>query len=295
MSQETLKNQKLTVIVDSLGAELQSIKTADGTEYLWQGDKEFWSRRAPILFPIVGKLKNGSYIYNNQKYNMSGHGFARDNEFEVKQGLLSELKHELEYELRENEGTLNTYPFKFSLKVQYKLNDSAIEVKYIVKNLDEKVMFFGIGAHPAFNAPIKKGNFEDYKISILPDKERKIIPLNTAEGTLLLDQSVVKGESEFPLTRELFSGDALVFETPEKTDVIISNAIDDRNVKISYENMPFLGIWSPYPAEAPFVCVEPWCGIADDDQTDGNIATKFGINELLPDEKFECKYTIEIN
>lgn len=105
----------------------------------------------------------------------------------------------------------------------------------------------------------------------------------------------MKGESEFPLTRELFSGDALVFETPEKTDVIFSNTADDRNVKISYENMPFLGIWSPYPAEAPFVCVEPWCGIADDDQTDGNIATKFGINELLPDEKFECKYTIEIN
>ncbi|URZ87053.1 aldose 1-epimerase family protein [Floricoccus penangensis] len=295
MSQKTLKNQKLTVIVDSLGAELQSIKTADGTEYLWQGDKEFWSRRSPILFPIVGKLKKGSYIYDDQKYNMSGHGFARDNEFKVKQGLLSELEHELEYELRENEETLNNYPFKFSLKVQYKLKENAIEVRYIVKNLDEKVMFFGIGAHPAFNAPIEEGSFEDYKISILPDKGRKTIPLNTAEGTLFLDRAVVKDESEFPLTRELFSEDALVFETPEKTDVIISNNKDDRTVKISYENMPFLGIWSPYPAEAPFVCIEPWCGIADDDQTDGNIATKFGINELLPDEKFECRYTIEIN
>ncbi|WEV45482.1 aldose 1-epimerase family protein [Streptococcaceae bacterium ESL0687] len=295
MSEQTLKNEFLTLVVKSKGAELQSIKSKDGVEYLWQGDKEFWGRRAPILFPIVGRLKNESYNYEGKNYQLSGHGFARDKEFKLEHKLFDSLKNQLEYELKYDDETLAVYPFKFSLKIIYRLVDNQIEVKYIVKNLDDKPMFFGIGAHPAFNIPVVQGNFEDYMVTILPEEKRARIPLDVKEGTLHLDQEFTSDQSEYPLTRELFSKDALIFRTPDPTDVIISNRFDERRVKVSYQGMPYLGIWSPYPKEAPFVCLEPWCGLADDDQTDGDIMNKYAVNELLADQKFECKYTIEID
>ena len=288
--ENSLKNDKLKLVVDTFGAELHSVKK-DAIEYLWQADKQYWARHAPVLFPIVGKLKNGEYQFDGKTYEMSGHGFARDNEFE----LVKSDNDELIYELRENEDSLVHYPFNFRFRVAYKLTDNKIRVRYEVKNEDDKFMNFGVGAHPAFNVPLENGNFEDYKLTILPAEKRTFIPLDPPSGTLKLDQKSEVKVDELPLTRELFNKDALVYTSSDKMSVKLTNTIDDRSVEVSWKNMPYFGLWSPYPAEAPFVCIEPWSGIADDINTDGDLTTKFGINELGPEGKFACEYTITIN
>jgi galactose mutarotase-like enzyme len=285
-----MSNDVLKITIDTFGAELTSIKK-DEIEYLWQGDPAFWARQAPVLFPIVGKLKNGSYTYNDETFKLGGHGFARDNEFEV----LDSDADEVIFELKDSKATKAVYPFDFRLRITYKLKGNQLTVKWEVKNQDVKELFFGIGAHPAFNVPLESGNFEDYKLTLNPAQARQFIPLDAAAGTLKLDEKHELAQNEFALTRELFKNDALIFETPEATEVVLSNSVNDRSVKVSWENMPFVGLWSPYPREAPFVCIEPWCGIADDENTDGDLTTKFGINSLASGKKFKASYTIEIN
>lgn len=287
-----LKNDQLEVSFDSLGAELQSIKK-DGLEYLWQADKAFWARHAPILFPIVGKLKNGHYHVGEDEtsYEMGGHGFARDSEF----ALIHEDHNDLAFELSSNETTKVNYPFDFDLKVSYHLKENQLKIRYQVENNDEKTMYFGVGAHPAFNVPIDKGSFEDYMLTIFPLEERIFIPLDAPSGMIQLDGRKEVQVHQLPLQRELFKGDALVYSSSPEMEVTLTNHLDSHSVKMSWEGMPYFGLWSPYPAEAPFVCIEPWCGIADDGNTDGDLTNKFGINSLEPAETFSCEYTIEIN
>ncbi|HEY0221798.1 aldose 1-epimerase family protein [Lactovum miscens] len=287
-----LKNDQVEVIFDTFGAEMQSIKK-DGIEYLWQGDKAFWARHSPVLFPIVGKLKNGEYHIGEDEtnYKMGGHGFARDNDFE----LIHEDQNDLVFELTSNEDTKNIYPYDFNFKISYHLVDNKIRVRYVVENNDEKTMYFGIGAHPAFNVPFEKGDFEDYTLTIFPLEKRTFIPLNPPTGMIDLDAREEVHVHKLPLTRDLFNRDALVYTSSPKMEVTLTNNLDDHSVKVNWEEMPFFGLWSPYPAEAPFVCIEPWCGITDDDNTDGDITNKFGINSLEPAETFRCEYIIEIN
>ncbi|GFH42367.1 aldose 1-epimerase [Lactococcus hodotermopsidis] len=290
MTTTKISSDVLEITVATFGAELHSIKK-DGIEYLWQGNPEFWARKAPILFPIVGKLKNGSYRYNDENFKMAGHGFARDNMFK----LIDSDEDDLVFELKDSKETKLSYPFDFRLRVSYKLRGNKLLVKWEVKNQDEQEMYFGIGAHPAFNVPLESGTFEAYKLTITPTQSRQFIPLDPETGTLDLDKKTLLEQNEFSLTHDLFKDDALIFETPKATEVVLSNSIDNRSVKIAWKNMPFLGLWSPYPAQAPFVCIEPWCGIADDENTDGDLTTKFGINSLDPGKKFKAEYTIEIN
>ena len=285
----TLENEFLSVTVDTLGAEMHSIKK-EGAEYLWQADPKFWARHAPVLFPIVGKLKNGTYRYADQTYKMGGHGFARDNEFK----LVSTDNKRLVFELTSSEETKLQYPFEFIFKVIYEIHENQIKVRYVVKNEDEKFMNFSVGAHPAFNVPIKSGTFEDYQLTISPKEKRTFIPLDPPSGTLKLDKKSEVDLAELPLKRDLFDQDALVYTSSEQMKISLTNRLDDHGVSVSWTGMPFFGLWSPSPAQAPFVCIEPWCGAADDINTDGDITTKFGINELAPDEEFSCEYVIEI-
>lgn len=290
MTTVNLSNDVLNIAIQKFGAELHAIQK-DGIEYLWQGDPDFWARQAPILFPIVGKLKNGTYTFENETFKLGGHGFARDQAFE----LIEKDADKAVFELRANRETLAVYPFEFRLRVTYVLKGHDLIVKWEVKNLDEKDLYFGIGAHPAFNVPLENGSFEDYQLSISPAKSRQFIPLNPETGVLDLTQKAVLNQSQFNLRRDLFKQDALIFETPEATEVLLSNSKDDRSVKIAWDNMPFVGLWSPYPADAPFVCIEPWCGIADDANTDGDLTTKYGINTLAHGKKFKASYTITIH
>ena len=285
-----IKNEHIKVKIKSFGAELNSLQKIDeDLEYIWQGDSKYWNRHSPILFPIVGRLKNDSYTYQNQKYNMTQHGFARDKEFEV-------IKNEvdfIEFRLKSDEKTLEIYPFSFELYLSYKLEKNSLIVSYKVINKSDDKMLFSIGAHPAFNWTLKEDEKkENYFLEFENIKETKRYFLN--DKGLVYDSVDLKIiDNKIALNEELFKNDALVFEDLNIKTLTLKNSINENYIKLNFENFPYLGIWSK-PTGAPFICIEPWFGVADDENSNQNFEDKKGIITLEKDEIFSCFYIIEI-
>ena len=285
-----IKNEHIKAKIKSFGAELNSLQKIDeDLEYMWQGDSKYWNRHSPILFPIVGRLKNDSYTYQNQKYNMTQHGFARDKEFEV-------IKNEvdfIEFRLKSDEKTLEIYPFSFELYLSYKLEKNSLIVSYKVINKSDDKMLFSIGAHPAFNWTLKEDEKkENYFLEFENIKETKRYFLN--DKGLVYDSVDLKIiDNKIALNEELFKNDALVFEDLNIKTLTLKNSINENYIKLNFENFPYLGIWSK-PTGAPFICIEPWFGVADDENSNQNFEDKKGIITLEKDETFSCFYIIEI-
>ena len=285
-----IKNEHIKAKIKSFGAELNSLQKIDeDLEYMWQGDSKYWNRHSPILFPIVGRLKNDSYTYQNQKYNMTQHGFARDKEFEV-------IKNEvdfIEFRLKSDEKTLEIYPFSFELYLSYKVEKSSLIISYKVVNKSDDKMLFSIGAHPAFNWTLKEDEKkENYFLEFENIKETKRYFLN--DKGLVYDSVDLKIiDNKIALNEELFKNDALVFEDLNIKTLTLKNSINENYIKLNFENFPYLGIWSK-PTGAPFICIEPWFGVADDENSNQNFEDKKGIITLEKDEIFSCFYIIEI-
>ena len=285
-----IKNSFIKAKIKSFGAELNSLQKMDeNLEYIWQGDSKYWNRHSPILFPIVGRLKEDSYTYQNQKYNMTQHGFARDKEFEV-------IKNEadfIEFRLKSDEKTLEIYPFSFELYLSYKLEKNSLIVSYKVINKSDDKMLFSIGAHPAFNWTLKEDEKkENYFLEFENIKETKRYFLN--DKGLVYDSVDLKIiDNKIALNEELFKNDALVFEDLNIKTLTLKNSINENYIKLNFENFPYLGIWSK-PTGAPFICIEPWFGVADDENSNQNFEDKKGIITLQKDEIFSCFYSIEI-
>ena len=285
-----IKNEHIKAKIKSFGAELNSLQKIDeDLEYMWQGDSKYWNRHSPILFPIVGRLKNDSYTYQNQKYNMTQHGFARDKEFEV-------IKNEvdfIEFRLKSDEKTLEIYPFSFELYLSYKLEKNSLIVSYKVINKSDDKMLFSIGAHPAFNWTLKEDEKkENYFLEFENIKETKRYFLN--DKGLVYDSVDLKIiDNKIALNEELFKNDALVFEDLNIKTLTLKNSINENYIKLNFENFPYLGIWSK-PTGAPFICIEPWFGVADSFDSSKNLEDKKGIITLQKDEIFSSFYSIEI-
>lgn len=286
----TLKNQYLTVQIDELGAELTSVTDTDGLEYIWQADPTYWKRHAPILFPIVGRLKDNQYQYDGQTYEMTQHGFARDNQFKVE----SQLSAKVSLVLHPNDETMAKYPFKFELRIIYELVDHQLNVSLNVINPAQDTLLFSIGAHPGFNVPLVKGrgSFEDSFVRVAPKKAYTQIPLKPPYSDPT-DPKTIDLTKPLSLDHDLFNSDAIVLSLEHReTTVMLANAQDDHGVSLTVENAPYVGIWSPYPKKAPFVCVEPWWGLADTVNSDGKLTDKFAINKLAGRHAFAGRYSI---
>lgn len=286
-----LKNQYLTVQINEAGAELSSVKSAEGVEYMWQADPKFWGRHAPVLFPIVGRLKDDQYTVAGQAYHMGQHGFARDNDFTV----VAQTSTSATLELTDNATTRAMYPFAFRLRLIYTLKDHELTVAYDVHNPANQDLLFSIGGHPAFNVPLADphGRLENYTLTVAPKKVYPHIPLqaplNDAANTDQLDLT-----KPLPLTRDFFKDDAVILDLDhQETTLMLSSDLDDHGVAMTIENAPYVGTWSPYPADAPFVCLEPWWGIADNVATDGQLSHKMGINRLAANQTFNAQYEIK--
>ena len=291
MAEHILKNSFIAIKVSDHGAELKSLIGAkSGKEFMWQADAKYWGRTAPVLFPIVGSVWNGEYKVNGVSYKLSQHGFARDMEF----SLIKEAEDELVFELKDNEESLKKFPFKFSLKIGYKLVGSKVVVSYKVSNPDDKEMYFSIGAHPAFNCDLNKdellfekdgaavsgslkSNVIDMSCGCLSDKQ---IDVETAEG-------IVK------LTPGLFDGDALIFEDRQADAVTLVSAADGDKLRVTCD-VPLFGVWSPVKKNAPFVCIEPWNGRCDRVGFDGSLENREYGNKLAAGESFDTSFEIEI-
>ncbi|WP_086313060.1 aldolase 1 epimerase LacX [Enterococcus sp. 7F3_DIV0205] len=284
-----IENEFLIATIAEDGAELVSLKSKkNNIEYIWQADPAFWGRHAPVLFPVVGRLKDDRYTYENQTYPMSQHGFARDSLFEVIEHG-SEL---VSLSLKSNKETKKVYPFDFELILSYALEADNLVVNYQVENTGNSEMYFSIGGHPAFNVPLEQSlTFDDYYLSFSPKKSRTQIPL-AGPFADFEHKTLGQTNTSLDIRRELFKNDAIIFETKGVNTFTIETDEGPHSISLSYSDMPYVGIWSPYPQEAPFVCIEPWCGIADEVNATGNLVDKKGINNLAAAEVFKTQYTL---
>ncbi|AVK63059.1 galactose mutarotase [Lactobacillus sp. CBA3606] len=286
-----LKNEYLTVQINEAGAELSSVKANDGLEYMWQADPKFWGRHAPVLFPIVGRLKDDQYTIAGQSYQMGQHGFARDQTFRV----VSQTPTQAVLELTDSQATRAMYPFAFRLRLHYTLTDHELTVGYDVHNPANQELLFSIGGHPAFNAPLAtpEGSLANYQVTVAPKQKYQHIPLQAPYNDV--DQATTMDLSKpLPLTRELFKDDAVILAlNKQETTLLLSSDLDDHGVAMTIDAAPYVGLWSPYPQAAPFVCLEPWWGIADNINHDGQLSHKMGINRLAANQTFNASYAIK--
>lgn len=277
----TLSNNNISATIDSLGAELIRLEK-DNKNYIWTVDETFWNKTSPILFPIVGRLKNDSYTIADKTYELPRHGFARNFEFEIQ----NQTESSVVFVLESNAETFKSYPFEFKLQLEYQLEGNSLKMKYSVENKSNIVMPFSLGAHPAFAI---ENSFSDYSLqfnqveSLLSyELEKEQFNNNSKEidsknGTINLDYA-------------LFEKDALVFKHL-KSDKISLLKNNKSVLSVHFCGFAYLGIWTK--TNAPFLCIEPWCGLADNVNHNGNIFNKEGINLLQSNENFTRQLVIE--
>lgn len=279
-----ISNAYLTATINSKGAELVSLQANETeTEYIWDGNPEFWGKHSPVLFPIVGTLKNNSYSYNNQNYSLSRHGFAREMDFD----LIHKTENSAVFSIQSSAETLKKYPFEFELQIIYSLEEKKLIIAYKVINKSQSKMPFSIGAHPAFTL---NENFEDYAIEFEKDED---LVYNLLEDDLISNKTKIldKTENLIKLNYKLFKSDALIFKTLQSKSLSI---LKNRNpfLKVHFHSFPHLGIWTK--VNAPFLCIEPWYGFSDTTDATGNLFEKEGIQIIEANEIFDSKFTIEI-
>ena len=276
-----LENDYLAISVDTHGAELSSIiNKKENKEMLWQGDPEYWGRKSPVLFPVVGKYKNGKTTYEGKEYLLGQHGFARDMEFV----MAEKTSNKLTFILESNHKTLEVYPFNFRLTCTFQLVDNKIIVGWEVQNTDNKKIYFSIGAHPAFYC-------EKSKTVLTMNSENLKYSLVNADGLYTPKKHDV--ESEFVLHDSIFDNDALIIENSNVTEVsLVDN--DKEYITVKFD-APLFGIWSPTKKNAPFVCIEPWFGRCDAEDFNGDITEREWSNALEIGEKWYKEYEIIVN
>ena len=291
MSLYTLENEEITISVESFGAELKSLRDRKtGTEYMWNADPAYWKRTSPVLFPLVGSLRDAQYTYEGRQYPMSQHGFARDREFL----MTDKLKEEIWFELKEDERSWEIYPFAFLLRIGYVLKGRSVEVHWQVENTDLHTMYFSIGGHPAFLCPIADGTKQsDYAIGF--DTQDEITSSVIGRNGLLSEQKRVYSLNQgvLPITEHLFDDDALIIEHDQAHTVSLLTGESKPYLTVRFD-APLFGIWSPPKKNAPFICIEPWYGRCDGENFNGTLEQREWGNKLEPGELFQAKYEIEI-
>lgn len=287
---QILKNDLLTVVIDNHGAELQSVKNnRTQQEYLWQGDKAFWGRRSPVLFPIVGSVWDGKFRIDGVEYALGQHGFARDSDFEV---IADSPEDEAWFALESNDLTMSLYPRRFRLEIGYRLDEARLTVMWRVKNLDEKSMSFQIGAHPAFNYPEFNPDDAVHGYFLFDTRKPLVSQLLKEKGCISGDTAVIElGEDGMlPLTGDTFSINTIMLQDRQVRRVSMLDKERRPYVSLLF-NAPVVGMWSP-SARAPFVCIEPWWGRCDRMNFDGEFSQRDYVNTLQPGETFEASYMV---
>lgn len=288
----TLSNDTIEIKVKRVGAELCSIKLlTTHQEYLWEADPAIWGNSSPVLFPIVGMLKDQTYILDGQKYSMKKHGLFK---YSPDVELASSTDESMTFRLRYNEETLKQYPFRFEYLLTFKLENMKVVVINEVKNLDEKEMYFTLGAHPAFKCPLDEGEiYSDYYLEFEQPETAYTYPILPNSGLLGGKSDLLLNNSRIlELNDRLFDKDALVFKDIQSKSVALCSKTSGKRVRVDFEGFPYLGFWAR--PKADFVCIEPWYGINDPIDTNQNFKTKDGILKLERNGYFVATYSISI-
>jgi len=279
----TLTNDKMTVKINELGAEIKSIRCND-TEYIWGSLKEVWSDCCPLLFPICGGLKDDKYTFEGKEYILQKHGYGSETMFEVESATTTQAVffHE------SNEETKACFPFDYELRIIYTLDDTSLKVTYQVDNKSGKTMYFSIGSHEGYYTP---EGIEDYDV-VFPQNET--LSSYVLYGNLLSDQKlpIIKDTNVLPLYDKYFTIDALVFKDLQSRSAMLRNRKTGKAVKIEFDYAPYFLLW--HKPNAPYICLEPWAGVQDIVGSSYDITEKEGIIALEKDKTYTADHTITI-
>jgi len=286
----TISNETLSVTLNPQGAEILSIYHKETKlDYLWNGDAAYWPKTSPVLFPVVGGLKDNRYQYKGKQYEMGRHGFARESVYTVTAQTTSSLT----FTLMANEATLLMYPFDFKFSVKHELIGNTIHVSYLVENTGQENLLFSVGAHPAFHVPLIAGtHFSDYSLLFSSTETVGRYPI-AANGLIENNATpLLNNTQELKLAHDLFYNDAIVFKNLQSNSISIVSDKTPHGLKLEFNDFPYMGIWQP--KDAPFVCIEPWCGLGDVIDTTSELQDKEGIEVLPAAGLFERTWSVSL-
>lgn len=286
--QVDLQSQGYTAAIAQRGAELISLRDPQGEEYLWSGDATYWSGRAPILFPVIGRMKGGGYTHKGVRYEMPLHGVVRKKDWQ----LLSQSEDTVCYVTRADAATRVHYPFDFELRVTFTLDGPKLSIDYEVLNHGKEQMLFSLGSHPAFALPLEAGEgLDSWSVEF---SEAETLDCQVLDGGLIGDSPIPKfldNNRTVQLSDTLFNDDALIFQGIKSQRLDIVHATKGKRVSLHTGGAPDLGIWSK--PGAPYVCLEPWYGHDDPVGASGELAEKAGILTLAGGGVFETGVVVE--
>jgi galactose mutarotase-like enzyme len=285
-----IQNEHLSVTINHKGAELQGLYNKNaGLEYMWSGDPAYWAKTSPVLFPIVGSLKDDTCYVDGKDYHMGRHGFAREMDFMVTDHTNSSAT----FRIVSNEETLKKYPFHFRFDIVYSITDDEVKVTYKISNTGANTMYFSVGGHPAFKVPLIPGSdYSDYYLEFSQLEKAGRWPISK-EGLIKTEPvSFLNDEGRMSLSKELFYEDAVIFKTLQSKSVKLLSARSPHGLQFDYTGFPYLGIWAAKNAD--FVCIEPWCGIADSVNSNQQLKDKEGINALAAGDRFERSWKVKV-
>lgn len=283
-----LENEWLRATIAPAGAELQSLlhKTT-GIEHMWNADATYWGKHSPVLFPIVGTLKENTYYYNGKAYNLPRHGFAREKLFTAEQ--LS--KTEALFSLTDDAQTHTIFPFEFILRLRYRLQEQRLSCSYEISNPGKSDLLFSLGAHPAFALPFTPNSkYTDYYLQF--NKAEKLERFKLEDGLISkVTELLPTPGNRLALQAALFYEDAIVLKNLQSNQITLASDEHPHGFHFHFNNFPFFGIWAA--KDAPFICLEPWCGIADSLDHNQLLEEKEGIVRLTPGAEFERTWQVE--
>lgn len=279
----TISNKFLTATFSKTGAELKSLKSKE-REYIWNGDPAFWTGSSPVLFPICSGLKDDEFIYEGKTYTMPKHGFARRTEFEVE----SVGENTATFLLSSKNVPKDNYPFEYEFRIIYTLDGKKLCVEYNIRNLTDGDMYFSVGAHEAYSCP---EGIENYEIVF---EKVENLDAYQLEGPLLSDNTKSFGQNTnvLPLNNSLFENDCLIFKNLNSHSVNLVNKTTHQKIKVDFDGFDYLLVWTV--PDAPFICIEPWCGITDNINTTKDFTKKEGIEKIEKGGFFYRLHSFEI-
>jgi galactose mutarotase-like enzyme len=285
----TITSNDCEANIHPLGAELQSLRNLNtGLEFMWQADSRFWGKHSPVLFPIVGTLKENSYVYEGKSYSLPRHGFAREKLFTSEK--LNDSK--AVFTLEADAATKEVYPFDFRFQLIYELKGTVLSCTYAVSNPGNKDLWFSVGAHPAFKVPLVEGaTYESHYLQF--DKDEPLLRWHLDSGLIGTQSSLVEThEGRISLSPSLFYDDAIVLMHLQSQKVTLGSTAHAHGLHFHFKGFPFLGIWAA--KDAPFVCIEPWCGHADTVGHNQQLTAKPGIEMLEPGKDWLRTWKVDL-
>ena len=288
----TIQSKDLTVRISDHGAELQSIRSSDGTEYLWQGDPAYWTGRAPNIFPYVARLTEGKFLYQGKTYGFGNHGLVRYADLKITETGPDCVC----FTLESDERTLRQYPFPFRYTMRYQVLGKRLCMQTAVANTGSSRMYFAVGGHPGFNVPLEEGlDFSDYYLEFdEPSEPYRILLADSGAITTGQERCLLTDGRRISLEHRLFDHDAIVLHHMAKT-VTLKSDRGRRSVTVSYPDFRYVGFWHKPKTDAPYLCIEPWTSLPSRDGIVERLALQSDLLYLDPGRQYQTSWWIEVS